>query len=153
MPQLLDRRIEQQPVHRDPERLACRDLRRQITRLEQELGVFFGSSFPRQGIDWTVASAAGPRVLGVEDLERTRDALVNRVQIARDGLAARAHVEEQNRELLQRMLAAPERYRWLQISRDDLGEPACGHWHSRPVLGPIGMLMGWWRVKVSSGCP
>ena len=41
----------------------------------------------------------------------------------------------------------------LRISRADVGEPGCGHWHSRPRLGPLGMLMGWWRVKVSSGCP
>ena len=51
------------------------------------------------------------------------------------------------------MLTAPEKHKWLRISRADIGEPGCGHWHSRPHLGPIGMLMGWWRVKVSSGCP
>ena len=51
------------------------------------------------------------------------------------------------------MLAAPADYKWLRISRADVGEPGCGHWHSRPRLGPLGMLMGWWRVKVSSGCP
>ena len=51
------------------------------------------------------------------------------------------------------MLAAPEKHKWLRISRADVGEPGCGHWHSRPRLGPLGMLMGWWRVKVSSGCP
>ena len=51
------------------------------------------------------------------------------------------------------MLAAPADFKWVQVSRADLGEPGCGHWHSRPRLGPLGMLMGWWRVKVSSGCP
>ena len=51
------------------------------------------------------------------------------------------------------MLAAPAGLKWVRVSRDDIGEPGCGHWHSRPRLGPIGMLMGWWRVKVSSGCP
>jgi hypothetical protein len=51
------------------------------------------------------------------------------------------------------MLAAPQDYKWVQVSRQDLGLHGCGHWHSRPRLGPIGMLMGWWRVKVSSGCP
>ena len=51
------------------------------------------------------------------------------------------------------MLAAPAEFKWVRITRDDLGEPGCGHWHSRPRLGLIGMLMGWWRVKVSSGCP
>jgi hypothetical protein len=71
----------------------------------------------------------------------------------RRALEERARLEAANRELLERMLAAPEKHKWLRISRADLGEPGCGHWHSRPHLGPLGMLMGWWRVKVSSGCP
>ena len=62
-------------------------------------------------------------------------------------------LETRNRELLRRMLAAPAEHKWVRVSREDLGEPGCGHWHSRPRLGPLGMLMGWWRVKVSSGCP
>jgi hypothetical protein len=152
MTQLLDRRV-QQPVRHDEERLARRDLRRQIARLENELGALFQSAFPRQGIEWSVPGAAGPRLLGVAELERIRDGLVGRVHAARDELAARAHVEEGNRELLRQMIAAPERYRWLRISRQDIGETGCGHWHSRPVLGPVGMVMKWWRVKVSSGCP
>ena len=51
------------------------------------------------------------------------------------------------------MLAAPAGLQVGQVTRADIGEPGCGAWHSRPRLGPIGMLMGWWRVKVSSGCP
>ena len=62
-------------------------------------------------------------------------------------------METRNRELLELMLAAPSEYKWVQISRADVGEPGCGHWHSLPRLGPLGMLMGWWRVRVSSGCP
>jgi hypothetical protein len=72
---------------------------------------------------------------------------------ARGALSARDELETCNRELLERMLAAPQNYKWLRISRDDLGEPGCGHWHSRPRLGLLGMLMGWWRVRISSGCP
>ena len=72
---------------------------------------------------------------------------------ARLRLRERAVVETRNRELVRRMLAAPADFKWVKVSRQDVGEPGCGHWHSRPHLGPIGMLMGWWRVKVSSGCP
>ena len=72
---------------------------------------------------------------------------------ARSPCASRAELETGNRELLRQMLAAPAEHKWLRISRADVGEPGCGHWHSRPRLGPLGMLMGWWRVKVSSGCP
>ncbi len=29
----------------------------------------------------------------------------------------------------------------------------CGAYQVRPRLGIIGMCMGWWHVKLSSGCP
>ena len=51
------------------------------------------------------------------------------------------------------MIAAPQRFKWVRISNDDIGEPGCKHWHARPRFGLLGMLMGWWRVKISSGCP
>jgi len=47
----------------------------------------------------------------------------------------------------------PERFRWVRVSNEDVGETGCRHWHSRPRWGVLGMLMGWWRVKLSSGCP
>ena len=97
--------------------------------------------------------AAEPRALDLGDLERVRDDLATRIGEARLVLDRRAELETDNRELLKRMLANPAQFKWLRISRADVGEPGCGHWHSRPQLGMLGMLMGWWRVKVSSGCP
>jgi hypothetical protein len=41
----------------------------------------------------------------------------------------------------------------VRVANRDLGESGCGVWHVRPRLGLIGMLMGWWQVKLSSGCP
>jgi hypothetical protein len=35
----------------------------------------------------------------------------------------------------------------------DLGQGGCGVWQVRPRLGLIGMLAGWWQLKLSSGCP
>jgi hypothetical protein len=51
------------------------------------------------------------------------------------------------------MRAHPEQHRGAVVTSADLGEPGCTVWAVRPRLGLIGMLMGWWRVKVSSGCP
>src|SRR5680860_734208 len=99
------------------------------------------------------ASKCEPRALGLGDLETVRDSLATRIGEARRRLREQAELETGNRELLERMLASPAEHKWLQISRADIGEPGCGHWHSRPRLGPLGMLMGWWRVRVSSGCP
>ncbi|CAN5239686.1 hypothetical protein BH24ACT23_BH24ACT23_05070 [soil metagenome] len=130
-----------------------RELRRQIARLEQELSELWTSAFPRRGINWTVGAAGGPRILGAADLERIRDALLIRVRDAQHEIAKRADVEERNRNLVERMIAEPVRYRWVQISNEDVGDRDCKHWHSRPRWGLIGMLLGWWRVKLSSGCP
>jgi hypothetical protein len=51
------------------------------------------------------------------------------------------------------MLLDPGHHRWIRISQAELGEPGCGAYHVRPRLGLVGMLAGWWQVKVSSGCP
>jgi hypothetical protein len=136
------------------EKLARAELRRQIGRLEAQLGSLFAEAFPRVEVDAAIApSSSEPRVLGLGELEAIRDSLADRVAEARIQLRERAELETRNRELLERMLDAPAEHKWLRISRADVGEPGCGHWHSRPRLGPLGMLMGWWRVKVSSGCP
>lgn len=154
MPDLLAReRLPALLVETD-ERLARAELRRQIGRLERELASLLAEGFGRVTVEHRVAAvAAEPRVLDLGELERLRDELATRIGEARGTLREQERVEEGNRELLDRMLAAPADYKWVRVSRDDLGLPGCGHWHSRPRLGPIGMLMGWWRVKVSSGCP
>ncbi len=147
------------PRHRlpAPVRHADRDvrdeLRRQIARMERELGELFASTFPRRGIEWTVGAAGGPRILGVSELERIRDSLAHRIAGARAEIARRADQEEASRALVERMIADPERYRWVRVSNEHVGEPSCKHWHSRPRWGIVGMFMGWWRVKLSSGCP
>jgi hypothetical protein len=133
---------------------ARQELRRQIGHLERELAGLLAEAFGRVKLDCEVAASAGhPRILDLGALERLRDDLAERVGEARLTLAEQARVEAANRQLLREMIASPADFKWVRISRDDVGEPGCGHWHSRPRLGPIGMLMGWWRVRVSSGCP
>ncbi len=138
------------PVETKPAR---DELRRQIARLERELGEIFATAFPRREFNWTVGAAGGPRLLGIGELELIRDRLADRLSEARRELAVRVDAEEANRALVERMIADPEDYRWVRVSNEDVGERGCKHWHSRPKLGFIGMLLGWWRVKLSSGCP
>ena len=92
-------------------------------------------------------------MLGIGELERIRDALALRLRDAQAELARQADVEEANRGLLERMIAAPAKHRWLRISNEDIGERGCRHWHARPRWGILGMLAGWWRIRLSSGCP
>jgi hypothetical protein len=129
------------------------DLRRQIAAMELVLARLFASAFPRQGIDFGVAGVSGPRVLSVDELEQIRDALAARIQEVRGRLHEHAVVEEENRELIEEMVADPAAHKWLRVNNHAIGEPGCKNWHARPRWGPLGMLLGWWRVKISSGCP
>jgi hypothetical protein len=151
---LLQRQNSAPRPHPGDERLARVELRRQIGRLELELGRLTFDGFGRLDVPHRVAAAGpGPCPLDLGALERVRDELAERVGEAGAALASKGAVEAANRELLRALIESPRDHRWLRISRADIGEPGCGHWHSRPVLGPLGMLMGWWRVKISSGCP
>jgi hypothetical protein len=136
------------------ERPARAELRRQIGRLEHRLSRLVAEAFPRLEIAAGVAGVCtAPRALGLGELERVRDDLAERIADADVALKRRSELETGNRELLERMLASPAEFKGLRISRADVGEPGCGGWHSQPRLGMLGMLMGWWRVKISSGCP
>lgn len=136
------------------ERPARAQLRAQIGRLERELAGLFGEAFGRVEIEHRVAALSSrPKVLGLGELERQRDALATRIATARQALRERVREEDANRARLRAMLAAPAEHKWELITRAEIGEPGCGAWHSRPRFGPIGMVMGWWQVKVSSGCP
>ncbi len=139
------------------ERAARQALGAQIARLERDLGDVQVSSFPHGGA--TVATAdraprgAGPRLLGLAELEAARDALALRLREARLELEARGREQEQHRVRLERMLLAPGKHKFEKVSNKQLGEGGCGVWQVRPRLGLVGMLAGWWHVKLSSGCP
>lgn len=135
------------------EAAARRALRAQIALLEHRLSSAVVDSMPDGGVDTAVPALRGPRVLTLGELERLRDALADRVAGARALLEERERTREDARLRLERMLLEPGRHRHVRISRRELGESGCGVWRVRPRLGLVGMLMGWWQVKLSSGCP
>jgi hypothetical protein len=47
----------------------------------------------------------------------------------------------------------PAAHPWERVTHEDIGEPGCRQYHARPRLGFLGLLMDWWRVRISSGCP
>jgi hypothetical protein len=155
MPELLERDARAELAIADGERLACAELRRQIERLERQLSRLLSETFPRTSVPAAIGRppARFPRALDLGGLEAVRDELAARVAEARGEIRRREQLEAENREVLEQMLADPARFRWVRIDRADVGERGCGAWHSRPKLGLIGMLMGWWRVRISSGCP
>ncbi len=136
------------------ERRARRAFRRQITRLERELGVASVSAGafaqaplrPHRG-------GHGRRLLDLGELEQLRDRLVADLDEAARAAERRAAAWRRKLLALEAMRCDPRAHRFERILFADIGQPGCGAWHSRPRLGLIGMLMGWWEVKISSGCP
>ncbi len=142
------------------ERAARRALLAQVAKLERELSGIVAEGFPHiLPAAYTDASRPGrradgaPRLLDLGQLERTRDELAGDVQMARRATAERVELETRSRELLERMKREPARYKFMRLPVRDMGEGGCGVWEVRPRLGLIGMLAGWWQVKLSSGCP
>jgi len=135
------------------ERAARRTMRGQIARPARELADAVVAAFPHVAIAGAPAPHAGPRVLSLGELEAVRDDLAGRVREAHRVVAERGERETAARALLERMLVEPERHRWLRLPASELGERGCGVYQVRPRLGLVGMLMGWWQVKLSSGCP
>ena len=136
------------------ERPARAQLLEQIAKLETELQGLFCSAYPRQGFDCRVRSrGGGPRVLSLAELECLRDDLADRLHDVRTTLSERTYVEECRRVEIEQMLLDPEAHKWKLIQNVDIGERGCKHWHVRPRWGVIGILAGWWRVVISSGCP
>ena len=143
-------------VVEDLERAARRSLRRQIARLERELADVFVTTFTygMSGVGHAGESPGRePRMLDLGELERVRDDLAEQLSSARATIAEQADAQAASRVGLERMLLEPGKYRFARVSQRELGEPGCGVWEVRPRLGLIGMLMGWWQVKLSSGCP
>lgn len=133
---------------------AKQSLRAQIARLEHRLSEVVADGFPD-----IPATPVGhppdiqPRLLGLGELERERDALVARLTEVEAAFAARDQRHRAGQELLAAMQLEPAAYKFVRLRAVDAGERGCGVWQVRPRLGPIGMLAGWWRLKLSSGCP
>jgi hypothetical protein len=139
----------------EPDECAAREaLRTQVSKLERELSGLVAHTFPHiSPRDEGGELLGGPRLLSLAELERVRDRLVLRVGEVRGQVAERTALEQRSRALLQRMKLEPGRYKFVRVPVADLGDGHCGVWEVRPRLGLIGMLAGWWQVKLSSGCP
>jgi hypothetical protein len=135
------------------EAAARRTLREQIARLEAQLGQVLAAVYPALPAPGAARRPTGPRLLSLGELERIRDALAAQLGDVREAAAAQGERQEAARRRLEEMLLEPGRHRFVRIPAAAIGEPSCRTWESRPRFGLLGLLMGWWRVKISSGCP
>jgi hypothetical protein len=135
------------------ERAARAALRDQIERLEKQLAGHVTSAFPHSPTVPPLGGSHGARLQTFAELEERRDALEACVAQIRRDLDVAGAQQELNRGRLEAMMLDPAGHRWERVSHEDIGEPGCRHYHARPRLGLIGLLMNWWRVIISSGCP
>jgi DNA-binding transcriptional regulator YhcF (GntR family) len=143
--------LDEELAPRTPEekRSARAALRGQIARLEAKLAPYVGTAVPAQATQPT----AQPRVASIDELESIRDQLIGRLKEAQAEAQLREERHTAARRWREEALADPSAHRWEYATHEDLGEPGCGRVEVRPEWGPIGALMDWWRVKMSSGCP
>jgi hypothetical protein len=129
-------------------------LRAQIGKLERDLSGIVAAGFPHvAGAVSAGARSSVPHLLTLGELELARDGLVARVHAARCRTQQRTEFERRSRALLARMKLEPGRYKFVRLRAVDVGESGCGVYQVRPRLGIVGMLAGWWELKLSSGCP
>jgi hypothetical protein len=129
------------------EAAARRALRDQIARLDGELadlGRPYGA---------VTKSARGATLVSIAELERTRDALAAAASDERRRLDELGREQEEMRRAREELLQDPSAHRFARVTNEQVGETGCRDWHVRPRFGLIGMLAGWWRVVISSGCP
>jgi hypothetical protein len=136
------------------ETAARRALRDQIASLEAQLADVVVSNRLPGRVDSPAGGRRGaPRLLPLAELEQVRDRLADAVGAVGRAADARGAVEEANRRLREHLFLEPERHPYVRVTNADVGEPGCRDWHVRPRFGLLGMLMRWWRVHISSGCP
>jgi len=135
------------------EAAARRSLRAQIAHLERRLAMLDLAPRETDAEPRRPRRAGVPRLMTLGELERARDRLAVAVETACAAQAECGARQEQARVRLERMLLDPGRHRFERVRAADLGEGGCGVYAVRPRLGLVGMLMGWWQVKLSSGCP
>lgn len=126
-----------------------RALRAQIAHLERELA----------GYAWEERREPAPKgpetalptgvVAGAEELERTRDGLLERLAALRAGAESRGLSEQVARTRRAKMEADPAAHPWEVVTAVDAGEPGRSEWQVVPRFGPLGAIMGWWRVRVT----
>jgi DNA-binding transcriptional regulator YhcF (GntR family) len=144
--------LDKMRVPRTPEekRSARAALRGQIARLEAKLAPYIEADRPS---DQGVPSTAHPRVASIDELEAIRDDLISRLEQAQSETRWKEERQDAARRWREDALRDPASHRWEYATGEDLGEPGCGRVEVRPAWGPVGALMDWWRVKMSSGCP
>lgn len=134
------------------EAIARKNLKQQIKRQEALLAQAVCSAFPEK-LQLEHSRSRGARLRSLGELEEIRDHLIEQNRSAQNQLNQLKTSQQAAKLQLQQMLQNPGAHRGIRISQKEMGEPGCGVYRVAPRLGIVGRMMGWWQVKMSSGCP
>src|SRR4051795_2260551 len=95
----------------DSDAAARRSLREQIARLESQLARTLATTYPRVTPAGPPIAHRGPKLLNLEELEITRDALAARVSDVHRRAAEQQAAQAEARARLRDMRAHPERHK------------------------------------------
>jgi hypothetical protein len=137
------------------ESAARASLRDQIARLERRLGLLAAELWEagHAGLPAPASIRADACVLSLGELESVRDELADRISAGQRLLKQRCAAHTRARARLEAIFAEPAAHRFEILHCEQVGEPGCGAYQVLPRFGLLGMLFGWWCVKLSSGCP
>ena len=141
------------PHDRDPDldaKALRKELRRQIARIEREIATYVRHDRrepPPQRVPSAVPTA---RVASVEDLQRTRSELIDRLLRLRKEAERRGAREQRARSHVEGMVDDPAAHRGEVVTIAEAGDPDRTTWRVVPRYGPFGAILGWWRVEARS---
>lgn len=150
---IVDTSLSSVDLHSAPTAAGRHEFYAQIATHERELSAALAKLEPRRRPRPSTTAATRPHLLSGQELESTRDDLVARISDVQGLVALQSAARSGARALLKRMTDVPADFRWATVTTKDLGSTECREWQSVPVLGPIGILANWWRIRISSGCP
>ena len=126
-----------------------RELRSQIAWLEGELGTYAWQDRLEPPPEGPLTAAPVARVADVEALTLIRTNLIDRLRRLRGEAERRGEAQRDARRQLTEMLSDPSGHAWEVVAAEDAGDGSGREWRVVPRFGPLGAILGWWRVKVT----
>jgi DNA-binding transcriptional regulator YhcF (GntR family) len=131
----------------DDEQAVRRALRAQIAHLERELAGYAWEDRRTPAPPGPETALPTGSVADAAALERTRDALLERLARLQREAERRGEAEHAARSRRAALTSDPAAHPWEVVGADEAGETGGGEWHVVPRFGPLGAIMGWWRVR------
>jgi DNA-binding transcriptional regulator YhcF (GntR family) len=145
--------LSEPPHDRDPDldaKTLRKELRQQIARIEREVAAYARHDRRERPPRRVPSAVPTARVASVEDLQRTRSELIDRLMHLRKEADRRGAAEQRARSHIEDMVDDPAAHRGEVVTIAEAGHSDRTTWRVVPRYGPLGAILGWWRVEARS---